>query len=335
MTTCKALVLNEPGSDRLKIENISIPKLQDDYALIKIKAAALNHRDQWIREGKYAKIKTPCVLGSDGCGIVEKIGDFALTHLEGKEIIINPNVEWGRDNRAQSASYGILGMPSDGTFSEYVTVPIDRVHRKPNHLTSAEAASLPLAGLTAYRALFTQGELKKGQNVLITGSGGGVAQFAILFAIAVGAKVWVTSSKKDSLDKAVKSGAQGGVNYKDEDWSKQLIEAASGFDLIVDGAGGKGWNEFFKLINFGGRIVQYGATAGNPEGINIQALFWKQITIQGSTMGSDDDFEKMVELVEKYKIKPTVDSIRPFKDIISGFDEMASGSQTGKIVFEF
>ncbi|MFT7378014.1 MAG: zinc-binding alcohol dehydrogenase/oxidoreductase [Sphingobacteriales bacterium] len=335
MTTCNALVLNEPGENRLKIEKISLPVVHHDHALIKIKAAALNHRDQWIREGKYAHIKSPCVLGSDACGIVQKVGDFALTHLEGKEVIINPNVDWGQNEKVQSLDYGILGMPSNGTFSEYLVVPIDRIHRKPSHLTSAEAASLPLAGLTAYRALFTQGDLKKKENVLITGSGGGVAQFAILFATAIGANVWVTSSKPESIEKAIKSGAKGGVNYKEENWSKQLLEKVESFDLIIDGAGGKGWNEFFKLANFGGRIVQYGATAGRPDGINIQALFWKQLTIQGSTMGSDDDFEKMINLVEKYKIKPTVDSIRPFKDIISGFDDMASGKQTGKIVFEF
>ena len=335
MLTTKALVLNEEGENRLRIEERPVPELGDDMVLIKMNASALNHRDQWIRVGKYAKIKTPCVLGSDGCGVVKKVSDYALTHLEGKEVIINPNINWGSSNLAQGPNYGILGMPTDGTFSEYMVVPTDRIHPKPKHLTSEEAAALPLAGLTAYRALFTQGNVKKNSKVLISGAGGGVAQFALLFAVAIGADVWVTSSKEENIEKALKFGAKGGVNYRSEGWAKELSQMSGGIDLIIDGAGGKSWNEFFKVINFGGRIVQYGATAGRPEGINIQALFWKQVSIQGSTMGSDDDFEQMVDLVAKLKIKPTVDSVRPFDEIISGFDDMASGVQAGKIVFQF
>ena len=323
----KALVLSAPG--KVAIETVKPPVLQKWQALVRMKAASLNHRDQWCREGKYPNIVYGNVLGSDGAGIVEAVGEETCQELIGREVIINPNINWGDNPHVQSSQYKILGMPENGTFAEYLTVDIDRLHDKPQHLDFAAAAALPLGGLTAYRAVFKQGGVDAGKTVLITGIGGGVAQFALLFSLATGAKVYVTSSKDDQLAKAKALGAVGGFNYTKDQWE---LAAQVGFDVIIDSAGGDSVNTLIKLVNPGGKIVIYGATTGTPSSLSLHRIFWNQISIQGTTMGNDEEFEAMVKFVADHKIVPIIDSVRPFQNIIEAFDTMKSGSQSGKLV---
>jgi zinc-binding alcohol dehydrogenase/oxidoreductase len=329
----KALYLKSAGN--IEIGTYELPdKLKDGQALIKINAAALNRRDLWIKQGKYAKIRENSILGSDGCGVVVSVSDYEYSEFKDAEVIINPNQLWGDNEKSQSEEYTILGMPSPGTFSEYLIVEEDRLILKPKHLSSTQAAALPLAGLTAYRATFTQGCVEKGTKVLITGVGGGVSQFVLQFCLAVGAEVYVTSSSDKNIKSAIKAGAKGGVNYKEHNWAKQLKDQFGAFEVAIDSAGGDGLNSLISLANYGGTIVSYGATAGAPNKLNIQSIFWKQIRLLGSTMGSDRDFTNMVEFVDKYKIVPTVDSVRPFSKIISAFDDMENGKVKGKLVIE-
>lgn len=327
----RALVLNEAEEHRLRIEEVDIPKLSDGEALVRIKAAALNHRDQWIREGKYAKIKYPSVLGSDGCGVVEEIagGD---TSLIGRDVVINPNIDWGESELAQSSDYAILGMPSWGTLAEYVVVPAHRLHPRPAHLSAVQAAALPLAGLTAWRATVTHGEVQPMQNVLVTGIGGGVAQFAFEFAQTIGARVYVTSGSTHKLRRAIEMGAAGDANYKAEHWHKELHVLSGGFDLVVDGAGGDQMNALLDLLRPGGRLIAYGATLGRPEYLNIYKIYWKQLRVQGSTMGSDKDFADMLDFMSEHSMMPVVDSVHPFEQAVDAFDRMKNGEQFGKIV---
>ncbi|MFN7330163.1 MAG: alcohol dehydrogenase catalytic domain-containing protein, partial [Bacteroidota bacterium] len=196
----RALVLIEPG--KIEIKEMPKPTLSAGKALVKIKAAALNRRDDWIREGKYPNIRYGGILGSDGAGVVEEVFDDADKEWVGKEVVINPNIDWGPDMDTQSTKYTILGMPVSGTFAEYVAVGVDRLHHKPFHLDFLQAAALPLGGLTAFRALFRKGSLRAGQNVLISGFGGGVAQFAFLFAKAAGANVYISSGSDEKIEKA-------------------------------------------------------------------------------------------------------------------------------------
>ncbi len=210
----KALVLVGPG--QIEWKELEQPQLSPGKALVKIKAISLNRRDEWIKEGKYPNIRYGCTMGSDGSGIVESVFDEKDQSWVGQAVVINPNIDWGPDNDVQSKNYTILGMPVNGTFTEYMLVDIDRLEPKPFHLDFLQAAALPLGGLTAYRALFMKGGLKAGQNVLISGFGGGVAQFAFLFAQAAGANVYVTSGSDEKLARALKMGAKGGYNYKKE-----------------------------------------------------------------------------------------------------------------------
>lgn len=318
-------------SEPLQFTEKVIPKPGKGEVVVKIKAASLNHRDQWIREGKYPGIQQGVTLGSDGSGIVAEIGERADKSLLDKEVIINPNRDWGAIPAVQSAAYNILGMPKDGTLAEYVLVEAHRLVEKPKHLSFEEAAALPLGGLTAFRATFYHGKCAQGKNVLISGVGGGVAQFAFLFAKHSGANVWVTSGSQSKIDECIRLGAKGGFNYKTDNWTKEA-KSVGGFDLVIDSAGGDQLNDFIKLMKPAGKIVFYGATNGVPSKLDLHRMFWNQITLQGSTMGNDEEFDQMVDFVSKHQAYPIIDSVRPFKEAISAFDEMRSGSQFGKLV---
>lgn len=332
----KALILQETPNeknDKITLKDIPKPILQKGEALIKILYASLNHRDQWCRIGLYPNIKYDCVLGSDACGIVEAVENPVDNHFLGQKVVINPNVNWGNNSDYPHEHYTILGMPTNGTFAEYMTLPTHRLHKAPAHLSDAQNATLPLGGLTAYRAVITKGEVKKGQNVLITGIGGGVAQLAMLFAKALGANVYVTSGDEQKLQKITEIGISAGVNYKQNDWDKQLQKLVpNGFNAIIDSGGGENFGKLAKMLAMGGNLVVYGGTSGTPSPINLPRLFFTQANIKGTTMGNDYEFAQMISLVEKYKIEPLISSIRPFEQIISAFDEMHAGKQFGKLV---
>jgi len=320
-------------SDRnIAIQEIEQPILKANQALVKIKAVALNRRDQWIREGMYPNIQFGTTLGSDASGEVIEVFNPRDQSWVGQKVIINPNVNWGDNPKVQSADYSVLGMPTDGTFSEYVTVDMDRLVLQPIHLSDIEAAALPLGGLTAYRALITHGQVQANDTVLISGFGGGVAQFAFQFALAIGAKVYVTSGSTDKLERAMKMGAKGGFNYRDENWSKEVLKMSGGFDLVIDSAGGDQINTFIKIMKPSGRIVFYGATNGMPAKLDMFKMFWNQITLQGSTMGNDVEFSEMVRFVAEHDLIPVIDSVRPFSEIVSAFDQMKTGDRVGKLV---
>lgn len=328
----KALLLVDNPDNKLEFQEADKPVPGKDHVLIRIKAAALNRRDEWIRQGKYPGIRFETILGSDGAGVVESAGAGVASDFVGKEVVINPNMNWGENPAVQAADYHIVGMPTNGTFAEYLVVNAKQVFEKPLHLSWSAAAALPLGGLTAYRAVFHHGQVSGGQNVLISGIGGGVAQFAFQFALAAGAKVYVTSGQQEKLDKAVTMGAQVGFNYKEEGWQKTAVKQSGGFDCVIDSAGGDQLNDFVKMMKPAGRIVFYGATNGMPAKLDMFRMFWNQITLQGSTMGNDTEFASMVQFVADHKIEPVIDSIRPFDQIVSAFDDMRDGKQFGKLV---
>lgn len=329
----KALIIAE--NNQLEFIDTKIPEPKENEVLLKIGAVALNHRDQFIREGQYPGIKIGTILGSDACGTVIKTGAQVDAAWESKEVVINPNIDWGENDKVQSSSYHILGTPTDGVFSEYVTVAVDKIIEKPPHLTMTTAAALPLGGMTAYRALFHHGKCEKSENVLISGVGGGVAQFAFQFALAAGAHVYVTSGDATKRTKSIELGALDAFDYKDVDWVKTAKAKSGGFDLVIDSAGGDGINDLIKLMKPAGRIVFYGATTGKPKSLDIHRMFWNQISLQGSTMANDDEFKAMLDFVRKNRIEPIIDSVRPFDEIVDAFDLMKSGKQFGKLVAEF
>lgn len=327
----KALVINEPHQP---LELQERPDLEPGkgQVVVKIKSAALNRRDFWITRGLYPGIESGVILGSDGAGVVSLLGEGVDSGWEGKEVIINPSLDWGDQQACFGDAFTILGLPVDGTFATEIVVSESQLREKPGHLNWDEAAALPLAGLTAYRALFSQGGLKAGEAVLITGVGGGVATFLLQFAVAAGAKVWVNSSSQSKIDRAVEMGAQGGFLYTDETWSQQFLDAAGAPSLIVDSAAGPTYDTLIDLVQMGGRIVNFGATLGPPDKLEMRKVFWKQLRLQGSTMGSPADFAAMLRFVDDNGIKPMIEAVYPLEDGNTAIEQMELSPQFGKYV---
>ncbi|TWR24271.1 zinc-binding dehydrogenase [Mucilaginibacter achroorhodeus] len=328
----KAVVL-ESAENPIIVKEVSKPSPGAGEVLVQIKAAALNRRDFWITQGKYAGIKYPTILGADGSGIVTEAGEGGADWM-GKEVIINPSHNWGEHAEFQGKDFKILGLPDDGTMAEYVLVKAEYLYPKPTHLDWEQAAAIPLASLTAYRALFTKAHLKKGDKVLIVGVGAGTGTFLLQWAVAAGAQVFVTSGSGDKLDRAKQLGASAGVNYKAQDWAQELKHLAGGFDIVVDSALGPDFAKIPDVCNPGARIVFFGGTAGNIPEINARPLFWKQIQILGTTMGTQEEFKAMLAFVNEHNIVPVVDEIYPLADAKAAFEKMGASKQFGKIVLK-
>lgn len=326
----KAITITDQ-SEPIQLVDVPTPELSEGECLVQIKFAALNRRDQWIREGLYPGIKSGVILGSDGCGeVIEGPAEWL-----GKTVMINPNIGWGSDERAQHPDYTILGLPQNGTLAEYVKVGVDRLIEKPEYLTNEQAAAIPLAAMTAYRASVTKGEIAADQKVLVSGAGGGVAQFAVAIAAIMGCEVFVTSGDPSKIDKSVALGAKGGFSYKDEAWPKAALKAAGGFDVVVDGAGGAALNDYLKITKPGGKIVIYGGTTGKTPKFDIPRLFWSQVSVIGSTMGSDLEFDQMVKFFDTHQIRPAIDQVYSYSDYIKAFDRFKDPGHFGKIVIRF
>lgn len=327
----KAVVLKDKN-EPLVWEEVETPTAGTGEVLVNIKAAAFNHRDLWIQKGQYAGLRYPIILGSDGSGVVTETGPGVQSDLLGKEVIINPGMNWGEDPSFHGRDFKILGLPDNGTFAEYVKVPAEYLYAKPAYLSFEEAASMPLAGLTAYRALFIRGQIKKGHKILVTGIGGGVALMVLKMALAIGAEVYVTSGSDEKIEKAVALGAKLGVNYKISSWYKLFQSAVEGFDVIIDSAAGDDFKQLIELANPGGRIVFYGGTQGPISTLNPQKIFWKHLSILGTTMGTQQEFAAMINLFEQYSIKPVIDEVFDIQNAEQALRKMDDAAQFGKIV---
>lgn len=330
----KAILLKELGGpENLVIEDVPQPTPDAGEVRVCVQRAALNRRDVWITVGKYPGVQLPSIGGSDGAGIIDAVGSSADEAMIGNEVVIYPARDWGDDPRCGGANFRVLGMPDQGTFAEAICVPVDDVAPKPKHLSWDQAAAIPLAGLTSWRALITHGEVRAGQKVLVTGIGGGVASFALLWAKFHGAQVYVTSSSDEKIAAAKALGASGGMNYHEADWDKAIRKMSGGIDIVIDSAGGDVMNAAMNTLTVGGRFIFFGATLGNPSaGLEMAKIFFKQARIQGTTMGMPSEFHAMLDFVNKNKIEPVVDQVFPFEDAVAAHQRMWNCEQMGKIV---
>jgi len=330
----KAVRLNELGGpEKLHVETIPDPEPGAGEIAVKIHRAAYNRRDVFITQGLYPGIELPRTLGSDGAGVVAALGPGADGPPVGTPVVIDPMIGWGGDPHIWTGQQSILGMPHDGTFAEYCVVPAINVHKKPAHLSDDEAAAIPLAGLTAYRALITRGRCTSADSVLITGIGGGVQTFALLFAKHIGAKVVVTSSSDEKLARAKAMGADVTINYKQsENWSKEARSAAGGGgpSLVIDSAGGETFAKCLNIARPGARIVTYGGTLGDAK-IRMFDIFWKHLDIMGTSMGSPQDFAGMLALFET-GLRPAVDEVVPMDEAAAAAERINKSEQFGKVV---
>jgi NADPH:quinone reductase-like Zn-dependent oxidoreductase len=328
----KAAVIQ--GIQELLVDSVPTPSAAPGEAVVRLRAAALNHRDVWIKRGAYAGLKFPIIPGSDGAGVVVEVGPGVDESWVGRDVILNPSLDWGHDPKAQEPRFQILGLPRDGTLAEYISIPASQLAPKPSHLDWAEAAALPLAGLTAFRAVFSRAHLKAHEKILINGIGAGTALFALQFAVAAGALPCVTSSSEEKLRKAHDLGAKAGALYTASGWAREFGEHHGPFDVIVDSAGGEGFGDLVDLAAAGGRIVFFGATRGNPSELPMRKVFWKQLSLLGTTMGSPTDFQMMTAYVARHAIHPVVSHRFKLDDVAQAFALMEAGGQFGKIVIE-
>ncbi|PRP73609.1 hypothetical protein PROFUN_04467 [Planoprotostelium fungivorum] len=326
----------------LHIKELPKPSLDEvsskTHAIVRIDAAALNHRDIFIRQELYPGWKVGAVLGADGVGhVIEGPAEW-----KDKRVLIAPMDGWKDDPRGPNGPkrFGTRGgsepMTKDGTLSEYVRCPVEHLELCPSFLSTEEAAALPLAGLTAYRALFVKCQPQKGWNLLVTGVGGGVAMMAVQFAVAAGLNVWVTSGREDKITKAVSIGARGGVSYKRDDWHRQLKSLLPKerpyLDAVIDSAGGDLVERLCPTMRTGGVISCYGQTTLQPLKLTMVAVL-KNIEVKGSTMGSSKDFRDMVRFVDEKRLKPVVSHIVDGLDRVEeAFEIMQKSDQMGKIV---
>jgi NADPH:quinone reductase-like Zn-dependent oxidoreductase len=326
--------------------DVSKPSPGEGEVLVKLSAAALNHRDLFIRQHQYPSISFTAPLFADGAGTVIALGPgVKQTNLLDQRVVLSPSIGWASDPRGpESPTFTVVGsskLTPLGTGQEYVCLGENEVELAPPHLSPVESASLPLCGLTAWRALCTKSESAvPGHNILITGIGGGVALMALQFAAAKGCNAYVTSSDPVKLERARELGARGGVSYKSESWEKDLqglLPPERPFlDAVIDGAGGDVVARACRLLKPGGIIAQYGMTVSPKMDWSMAAVL-RNIELRGTTMGSRKEFAEMVAFVRERQIRPVVSRVIQgfnLEAINELFDDMKVGRQFGKLVIE-
>ncbi len=310
-----AVLIREPGST--SFEAVPDPEPQPGEVVVELRAAALNRRDLRVRAGQYP---LPLVPGSDGAGIRRDTGD---------EVIILPSLAWGVREDHPGPEFRILGGPDGGTFAELIAIPAANVFAKPHRLSWQEAAALPLAGLTAYRALFARGRLVGGETMLVLGAGSGVSTFAIQLGVQVGAHVVVTSSSEEKLERAKELGADRGMLYTQDGWPDEVGEV----DLVLDSVGST-WGDSLRCLRPGGRLVVFGATGGADVTLDARSFYNGQYSILGTTMGSPRDFVGLLRMVDGGSWAPVIDSVRPLADAEAAFARLEAKEHQGKLVLE-
>jgi NADPH:quinone reductase-like Zn-dependent oxidoreductase len=330
----KAVRLNELGGpEKLHIEEIADPQAGPGQIVVKISRAAFNRRDVFITQGLYPGIELPRTLGSDGTGVVSALGEGVTGPAVGTAVVIDPQLGWSDSQGHAHKGASVLGMPVDGTFAEYVVVPAENVYAKPSGLSDDEAAAIPLAGETAYRAVFTRGQIRKDDVVLITGVGSGVQTFVLLYAKHAGARTIVTSGSDAKLERAKALGADVAINYNtNPDWYKEARSAAGGGgpSLVIDSIGGETFARCLDIARHEARVVMYGGTAGDAK-IRPFSIFWKHLSILGTSMGSPSDFAGMLALFEG-GLRPVIDRVYPLDEVVAAAQRLAAAEQFGKVV---
>jgi NADPH:quinone reductase-like Zn-dependent oxidoreductase len=322
-----AAVLTDFGDPSvLRYGELPDPSPAPGEVVVELRTAALNRRDTYLRKGTNPayRFPLPLVLGSDGAGVRRDTGE---------EVVIYPLLRWGEREEAPAPGYEILGGPSNGTYAELVAVPEENLYPKPTRLSWEEAAAFPLAGLTAYRALFSRAGLRAGETVLVLGAGSGVSTVAVSLAHQAGARVLVTSSSAAKIERARELGAEAGVDYTAGDWVGAVREltGGEGVDVVIDSVGAT-WPDSLRCLRPGGRLAVFGATAGSTVELEARPIYFGQFSILGTTMGSPRDFAGLLRALEEGSWRPVIDSVRPLAEAAEAHRRMEAGEQFGKLV---
>lgn len=322
----QAIVLERHGPpETLRPSAIADPIPGPGEVLVELRAIAVNPRDALLREGATPayQLSLPFVLGSDGAGVRRDSGE---------EVMILPSLRWGPDEAVAGPEFEILGGPSDGTYAELIAIPAANLYPKPAGLSWEEAAALPLASVTAHRALFAVGGLRAGERLVILGTGA-VSIAALQLATAVGARVAITSSSPEKLEWARAQGAECAVNYREADWVAQVSAGLGPAEVVLDSVGSS-WPQSIELLGSGGRLVACGGTGRSLTELDVRAVYLQQKQILGTKMGSPADFEALLKLVAEAGIRPPIDSVRPLAEAGAAHARIAAGEHFGKLVLD-
>jgi NADPH:quinone reductase-like Zn-dependent oxidoreductase len=338
----KALAFHEHGGlDRLRYQDVPDPKVGDRDVLVRVRAAALNHLDLFVREGLPGlTLPMPFWTGCDIAGEVAQVGADVQGIEVGDRVAVNPNLSCGRcefcrrGEHSLCVRYGILGEHTHGGLADYVRVDGRHVVRLPDGLAYEDAAAFILVNMTAWRMLVTQARLRPGEDLLVLGVGGGVSSAAVQIGKLCGARVWVTSSSDDKLERARALGADECINYVTEDWVKAIGRRTGrrGMDVVLENVGAATWRGALRTVAKGGRIVTCGATSGPIAETDIRLVFWKQLSIIGSTMSSDAEFDTVMRQLFAGRLRAVVDTVLPLREGVEAQRRLAEGKQFGKIV---
>ncbi len=304
----------------LRFEEVPDPEPAPGEVLVELRCAALNRRDLLVRRGVYPFL-LPLIPGSDGAGVRRDTGE---------EVVILPSLGWGPGEAAPAPDHQILGGPRDGTYAELIALPEGSLYPKPASLSWEEAAAFPLAALTAYRALFTRGGLRAGETVLVLGAGSGVSTFAVQLAVQAGARVLVTSSSDEKIERARELGAETGVNYATMAEWPAAVKALGGADVVVDSVGST-WQESLECARPGGRVVVFGATGGTEVQLQVRPFYFGQFSLLGTLMGSPRDFDGLLRMMAESSWRPVIDSVFPLVEAAAAHERL-EGDHFGKIV---
>jgi NADPH:quinone reductase-like Zn-dependent oxidoreductase len=321
----KAVRIHEDGGpDVLRYEDAPDPEPQPGEVLVRLRAASLNHMDIWVRKG-LPSVPKPRILGADGAGVVEAVGEGVTGFSPGDRVVINPGLE--HDGRVT-----VVGEHFDGTHAELIALPVSAIYPLPEELGFEEAAAFPLVFETAYRMLVTRARVQPGEWVLVWGIGGGVASAALAVAKALGARVIVTSRSEEKLARAAELGADAAVPTAGAAPRVKEITEGRGVDVVVEHVGEATWATSLQVAAQGGRVVVCGATSGPNPPAQLHRIWWKQLTVYGSTMGTKADFEGAYELVRSGRARPVVDAVFPLAEARAAHERLEAGEQLGKIV---
>lgn len=340
----KALtMLGFGGLEQVELGDLPEPRPLAGEVTVRMRAGALNHLDLWTLGGLPGQdLHLPHVLGADGAGEILELGEGVTGLRPGSRVIVNPALHCGAcefcraGEQSLCTTFKMMGEHESGTFAEVVRVPATNVFPFSDHLSFAQAAALGVTTITAYRMLFTRGRLRPGEWALITGIGGGLALSLFALARPVAGRIFVTSSSPAKLDRALEMGADHAIDYKQEDVGRAVrkLTGKRGVDLVADSAGGSALDPALRALRKGGRLVIAGGTAGRKAELDVARVFWNQLEVIGSTMGSDGDVSDMLRMVAGSEIEPVIDRTFSLEEGVDALRYLQSQEQFGKVVLE-
>jgi NADPH:quinone reductase-like Zn-dependent oxidoreductase len=338
--TMRAAIFHEHGGPEVvRIEQVARPRPGPGEVLVQVRACAMNHLDLWVRRGIPIETTMPHIGGCDIAGVIAEAGEGVDAARVGERVVINPSLWCGhcrdclRAEESQCATYRIFGEHTNGGFTEFVAIAADHVYAIPETLSFEEAAAIPVSYMTAWRAL-RRAALAPGEDVLVIGASGGTALAAVQIARMIGARVFAVTRGAEKAARIKELGADVVYDRGEVDWAKELYRETGkqGVDVVVENVGTPTWNSSVRSLARGGRLVTYGGTGGPRVELDVRVMFWKQLSVIGTTMASKKEFEDLLRVVFAGRVRPIVDSVMPLDAAREAHERLEAGGQLGKIV---